>query len=161
MDRHITYAFFDDNHYCETTPLYQYDYGQVLTFPTANLPETFEVLFSNGVMHDASTVIGSNNSVAIPDTLLTTGKNVMGWIFLHDTEMDGETDYTIRIPVKPRSKAIPEEFTPEEQSQVTQLVAAIETLRAQVADLEKDILDLQHRMPALGGWKTEDDTSGG
>ena len=163
-NKRVTQAVFLDSDLAETYPLYQYDYGQVLKISGIELPQTFEVLFSNGVSYNAKRVIGTDYEVDIPDELLMMNKNIIGWIFLHDGETDGETEYTIRVPIKPRSKVVEGEFTPQEQDVISQLVSTISALSEQIKDLESDIVVLQARIPALGGWKTEDesgDTSGG
>lgn len=165
---------------CETDPLYQYDYGQRLMFDNVELPDTYEVIFSNGVIKDGKTAIGGLDGVAIPDEFLTSGCNVMAWIFLHDAETDGEVEYVVRIPVRPRSKLSDQDITEEEHSIVSDLVAVVNAMREEldvatgrISELEETIADqaeslsalsdaideykqrityLENRTPALGGW---------
>ena len=116
MNGNTTYISFNGERVTESPQLYQYDYGQILMFDDIELPETYEVLFSNGIPDLAKTVIGTSEGVLIPDEFLLSGRNVMCWIFLHDGEDDGETEYVVRIPVRPRSALSVHEITPAEHS---------------------------------------------
>lgn len=151
------HAVFDGKTICETDSLYQYDYGQILVFDDIVLPDLYEVLFSNGIVKEAKTVIGTQDGVVIPDEYVIPGCNIMAWIFLHDDENSGETEYIVRIPVKPRSKLSEEDITDEEHSIVSDLIAIVRTLREQNAELTQRVVDLENRTPALGGWKTDNE----
>ena len=113
--------------------LYQYDYGQFLKFEGLDLPDAYEVHFSDTLREDgtAKTQIGTTteegvSSVLIPDEYLTTGKYVYAFIYLHSTEDDGETEYVVTIPVQKRPAIDPTPVTPEEQSVITQAIAALQ-----------------------------------
>lgn len=160
MNGKTTHAVFGDKRVCETEVLYQYDYGQVLVFDDIDLPETYEVLFSNGVIKDAKTSIGSPEGVSIPDEYLVTGRDVMAWVFLHEDTDDGETEYVVHIPVRPRSRLIDEDITEEEHSIISDLIAVVNDLTEEYAGLIGRIAALEARMPALGGWKIDDNTGG-
>ena len=130
-DNHIIMAGYDPRTLrYRTRDAYQYDYGQMLNLSGFGdaLPETFEVHFSGVLANgDAVTMIGQNGMVRIPDQCLTRAVTVTAWLYLHDTETDGETRYTIEIPVKPRagiSKVSPQ---PEDQNVITQAIAALNT----------------------------------
>ena len=105
--------------------LYQYDYGQILIVEDLDLPEWYEVHFCNFGDAETMTVIGNANGVMIPDSLLKTGLDVVAYIFLHEATTDGETEYQIRIPVIQRPEPTDIEPTPEQQSEIDQLVAAL------------------------------------
>ena len=91
-----------------TRKLYQYDYGQKINIKGLNLPNTFEVHISNdNNAITAETYIGNKNQIEIPDKFLLSGENIYLWIFLHSTAEDGETRYTIIVPVQKKPK--PEE----------------------------------------------------
>lgn len=109
----------------KTAPLYQYDYGQTMTFEGFDLPSSFEVQFSNEFQGDAITQIASDGAVSIPDMMLTSGENVYAWIFLHQGEEDGETVYYIEIPVIQRAEPSDEPPTPVQQSAITEAIAAL------------------------------------
>lgn len=109
----------------KTAPLYQFDYGQQLVFEGFDLPAAFEVQFSNEMQGEATTQIGSDNTVAIPDAYLLSGKNVYAWLFLHEGENDGETVYCIEIPVIERAEPTEETPTPVQQDAITEAIAAL------------------------------------
>ena len=108
-----------------TTPIYQYNYGNVLRFEGLTLPSTFEVHFSNDQFGEATTSIGTDNEVVIPDMYLTDPGDLYAWVFLHDTADDGETMYQVMIPLIARAEISDEPPTPEQQSAITQAIAAL------------------------------------
>ena len=110
-----------------TRSVYQYDYGQVLSlegFPEGMLPEIFEMHFSSDGGRSVS-VLGKNREVSVPDICLRKWQAVKAWLFLHDTEDDGETRYAVEIPVRPRALIPAENPEPVPQDAVTQAVAAL------------------------------------
>ena len=121
----VVEAAFNGGRTVTTRRLYQYDYGQVLTFPDLTTPLAYQVQFC--AIGDTTTleVIGNENGVSIPDELLTRGQMITAYVYLHDTETDGETRYTIAIPVAKRPEASDIEPTPEEQRQIDILIAAL------------------------------------
>ena len=127
MRNNIVTVVFSGTRRIRTDKLWQYDYGQILRIVGLNLPETFEVHFANSQDKGAAkTSIGRDNSVPIPDEFLTSGEDIYAWIYLHTGKDDGETEYQIVIHVKRRSKPSDEPPTPEEQSVITQIMAALE-----------------------------------
>lgn len=109
-----------------TAERYQWNYGQVLRIDGINLPHSFQTHFSNQPrVGTAKTFIGTDGAVEIPDEYIITGKTIYAWIFLHESETDGETVYSITIPVIPRPQPVDEEPTPVQQSEINQLVAAL------------------------------------
>jgi len=125
-----------------TENLYQYDYGQILKFEGIELPDAFEVHFSNSSRAEdtAKTQIGTTtedgvSTVSIPDEYLTTGKYIYAFIYLHSAENDGETEYMVTIPVRKRPSINPEPVTPEEQSVITQAIAALQSAVEKTEDL--------------------------
>ena len=108
-----------------TNPLYQYDYGQKIKIFGLNLPAYYEVHFSNYERGDATVVLASSDEFEIPDMYLQSGRDVYVWIYLHAGDSDGETEYQIIIPVIKRAKPTDEVPTPEEQSIITETIAAL------------------------------------
>lgn len=108
------------------TALYQYDYGQRIAFSGPELPTAYEVHFSNTTRADAVTQIGDAEGVDIPDALLQTGKPVLFWVFLHDGEDDGETEYAGVIQVIRRPRPTGETPTPVQQDAITEAIAALD-----------------------------------
>ena len=124
-----------------TRKLYQYDYGQKINIKGLNLPNTFEVHISNdNNAITAETYIGNNNEIEIPDKFLLSGEDIYLWIFLHSTAEDGETRYTIIVPVQKKPK--PEETTEPttvEKNTIDQLIAALESNLNEMQQTKADI----------------------
>ena len=115
-------------------PIYQYDYGQILLIEGIELPTAYQVHFSTSETGGTSvTQIGDADGVLIPDTLLATGKTIYAFIYLHEGDSDGETEYKITIPVIKRPQITDEVPTPAQQSAIDQ---AIEALNAGVEAAE-------------------------
>lgn len=106
-------------------PLYQYDYGQRLVFTGVDLPNAYEVHFSNTDRGDSKTAIGNADGVDIPDEFLLSGEQIRVWLFLHDGADDGETEYKGIIPVHTRARPTNAEPTPVQQDVITQTIAAL------------------------------------
>lgn len=124
----VTASFKDGATIARTRPLTQHDYGQTLRFDGIDLPDTYEVYFSNDQKDGKAAVqIGNIDGVAIPDVYLTTGEAIYAWVFLHTDRDDGETAYTIYIPVVQRSEASDTEPTPVQQDAITEAIAALQT----------------------------------
>lgn len=125
MRNNIVTAAFSGGRKTRTDRLWQYDYGQILRIVGLELPETFEVHFSNDKGGTSKTSVGSNNSVPIPDEYLTSGADIFAWIYLHTGQDDGETEYMVIIPVKRRAQPSDLPPTPQEQSAITEAIAAL------------------------------------
>ena len=108
-----------------TSPLYQYDYGQILQITGMDLPAAYEVHFSNSPQGQSTTAIGDETGVLIPDAYLQSGGAVYAWLFLHTGEDDGETVYRIEIPVIQRASITNDTPTPVQQDAITQAIAAL------------------------------------
>lgn len=122
-----------------TGALWQHDYGQVLEITGVELPETYEVHFSNEKNGAATTAIGDENGVQIPDAYLETGADVFAWLYLHTGENDGETVYSIVIPVRERASISDQPPTPVQQEAITQAIAALNTKTAEVEQIAEGI----------------------
>lgn len=122
----VVSAYLGNSRTATTAARYQWNYGQVLRINGIDLPHSFQVHFSNTPKVGTSTTsIGTDGEVVIPDAYLTTGKTVYAWIFLHNADTDGETMYAITIPVIPRPQPTDEEPTPVQQSEINQLIDAL------------------------------------
>lgn len=124
----ITANFSNGGRQCITRKLFQYDYGQKVLIKGLTLPQSFEFHISNSNNPKASSNIflGNNNEIIIPDEYLISGEDIYIWIFLHQTTSDGQTRYTINIPVQKRPKAESKEPTQVEQNVIDQLISSLE-----------------------------------
>lgn len=122
----IVTAVFGASKVVRTRALYQWDYGQILQFEGLDLPDAYTVHFSNqGIQGTAKTQVGNANGVTIPDEYLTTGQTVYAWVYLHAGESDGETVYSVIIPVVARPQPTEDEPTPVQQGVIDQAIAAL------------------------------------
>ena len=127
----ITVATFDGKTETTTTPLYQWDYGQLLRFADLELPAAYEVHFGNAVRGPSTTAIGDGEGVSIPNWVLLSGREVHAWVFLHSGTEDGETEYHAVIPVIRRAQPLPEAMTSEQLDTITQAIAALQEAQRQ------------------------------
>ena len=134
----IIKANFGKETVCRTVPAYQYDYGQILSFPGLELPVSFECHFSNSNRGNSVTQIGADNAVTIPDAMFQSGDSIYAWVFLHTGEEDGETEYMAVIPILKRAQPSDTPPTPVEQSAITQAIAA---LNSAVEQTGQDVTD--------------------
>lgn len=129
----ITTALLRPGMVTKTPPLYQYDYGQVLQFTGAELPDVYEVHFSNSSHGEATTMIGGPDGVTIPDMYLATGADVYVWLYLHTGNADGETEYNTIIPVIRRASISDAPPTPVQQTVIEQAIALLSTASDQTS----------------------------
>ena len=120
----ITANFSGGGTSATTAPLWQWDYGQALCITGIDLPAAFEVHFSTNRTGGVSTVaVGADGQVTIPNVLLTIGKNLNAWIYLSDSKGEGETEYSILIPVKARP--MPETYDAEVSGEFDDVVRQV------------------------------------
>ena len=112
-----------------TYPVFQYDYGRVLRLidPDGYVPETFEMHFGASIGGNSISMLGEHLEVKIPSELLKNPGSVYAWLYLHDTESDGETVYAIEIPVRCRGAITDQEPAPEEENIIAQAITALNT----------------------------------
>lgn len=119
-------AEYSETRQSVTRALYQYDYGQKLMFEGFDLPDYYEVQFSNSLIGTSKTVIGDPTGASIPDEYLQTGETIFAWVYLHADTKDGATRYQITIPVNRRAKPTHKKPTPVQQDEITQAIAAMQ-----------------------------------
>lgn len=113
--------------YTVTAPIIKEDYGLYLQIEGIELPETYEVDFSNDEHSGSSvTMIGNSDGVLIPSQFISSGKDVFAFLY-HVGADYGRTVYKFRIPNKLRPDRTDEEPTPEEQSVIDQTISALNT----------------------------------
>ena len=119
--------------------LFQYDYGQKLVLDGFPLPDVYEVHFSNTQKTGYTvTVLGDQEGVQIPDMCLLSGKEIYVWLYLHETDSDGETVYTTQIPVISRPYVTNTEPTPVQQNIITQAIAALKGAVEEATQAKED-----------------------
>lgn len=128
--RNVTKVRFS-GHSATAEPLYQYDYGQILSFCGVDLPDSYEVHFAKEGDAQTVSVLGDSSGVLIPDMYLTTAKTVYAWLFLHEGEDDGETEYKVTIQVLARPEPSETQPTPVQQDIITQAIAAMQAAQTE------------------------------
>ena len=122
----ITAKFCSGSTQTWTEEAWQWDYGQALQFDGLELPDAYEVHFSNTPLTgETITQIGGDDGVSVPDQFFMSGSAVYAWVYLHEDEDDGETVYMVTIPVKKRPQPSDDVPTPVEQSAIDQAIAAL------------------------------------
>ena len=134
MANNIISAVFSSSNITYTKPAYQYDYGMILKFSGIELPQAYEVHFSNTEFCGESiSQIGDESGVTIPDEMFLSGNPIYAWTFLHTGEDDGETVYKTVISINKRAQPSDIEPTPVQQDVITQAIAALNTAVEQTA----------------------------
>ena len=112
--------------------LYQWDYGQILNINGISLEDPFEVHFCNVGDSQTVTMIGENQQVEIPDSLLETGKDIQAFVYLHEGGSDGETEYVAKLSVQKRPQPSDGSPTPAQQSAIDTAIALLQQELEQV-----------------------------
>ena len=163
LKQNIIYIYFKGKHLVTSKSQYQYNHGQFLYFADLNLPQAFEVHFSNKDKGFSKPQVGSNKLVEIPDEYYWSGAQMIyAWIYLHSDIDDGETVYEVRMPLIKRAKPTDEEPLPQQESAMERAIAELNTAveitnenanktgedRAQVSDIRDEVVDLKEDIDA-------------
>ena len=125
--------------YTVTAPIVKEDYGLYLQIEGIELPETYEVDFSNDEHSGSSvTMIGNADGVLIPSQFVKSGKDVFAFLY-HVGADYGRTVFKFRIPNKLRPDRTDEQPTPEEQSVIDQTISALNDAVDRAEDAEQAI----------------------
>lgn len=127
MKNRIVTAVFKDSAYTKSDNAWQWDYGQILRIQGLKLPTAVEVHFAVSGVSESITRIGTTKDgvtdVVIPDSLIETGKNLVAYVYLRDSE-SGNTEYQIDIVVSKRAK--PEAYnTPDDPELFGKAIEAV------------------------------------
>lgn len=134
MANNVITATYSSSNITYTKPAYQYDYGMILKFSGIELPQAYEVHFSNTEFCGKSiSQIGDETGVTIPDEMFLSGAPIYAWTYLHTGLDDGETVYKAVISVNKRAKPSNLEPTPVQQDAITQAIAALNVAVEQTA----------------------------
>ena len=134
----IIRAVVGGGRYTTTAPLMKEDYGIYLKIEGIELPETYEIDFSNDRNSGTSvTMIGNADGVLIPSQFIKTGRDIFAFYY-HIGKDYGRTTYTFCIPNRVRPDRTDDTPEPEQQSVIDQAISALNTAVAQTA---QDVLD--------------------
>lgn len=129
----IIRAVVGSGRYTETAAITKEDYGRVLKIEGIELPETYEIDFSNDRKEGTSvTMIGNADGVLIPQQFIKSGKDIYAFYY-HVGEDYGKTTYIFHIPNRLRPDRTDETPEPEQQSVIDQAISALNTAVAQTA----------------------------
>ena len=139
MDEHIINISFGSNQYATAKAREQYSYGQEIAFSNIELPEVFQVYFSNSPAGEAKPVSGQNGKVLIPDEYFLSGEPVYCYILIHDASTDGRTKYVAKIPIEPRPELTEMELTEVQRDIATEAIATLQEATARVTDMAEQV----------------------
>lgn len=123
-----------------TAPVWQYDYGQMLHVNGIDLPVSYKAEFSNTTRGNTVSTVQTTDEITIPAQYLESGAAVYIWLVVVD-EQSRTTEYALIVPVAARAKPTDEEPTPEEQSEIDQTLAALNSGISWVEGIAESIPD--------------------
>ena len=171
LKQNIIYLYFKGKHLITSKSQYQYNHGQYLYFADLNLPQAFEVHFSNKDRGESKTQIGSNKLVEIPDEYFWSGAlEIYAWVYLHSGTDDGETIYEVKIPLIKRAKPTDEEPLPVQQSAIDKAIAELNNAvditnenadktnadKTQVATIKEEVVSLKEEIDSTASAVSQD-----
>ena len=104
---------------------WEYDLAQYLKIEGLQLPEYYQVDFCNVGDEETITMVGTADGVLIPDQLIQTGLPIAAYLYLQTGTESWNTEIMILISVMGRPERTDIEPTPEEQSTIDSLLAAM------------------------------------
>ena len=123
-----------------TAPVWQYDYGQIIHINGIELSASYKAEFSNTTRGDAIATVQTTDEITIPAQFLESGAAVYIWLVIVD-ESSRTTEYAVIVPVAARAKPTDEEPSPEEQSEIDQTLAALNSGVSRVEGIAEAIPD--------------------
>jgi len=171
LKQNIIYLYFKGKHLITSKLQYQYNRGQYLYFADLNLPQAFEVHFSNKQRGESKPQIGSNKLVEIPDEYFWSGAlEIYAWVYLHSGTDDGETIYEVKIPLIKRAKPTDEEPLPVQQSAIDKAIAELNNAvditnenadktnadKTQVATIKEEVVVLKEEIDSTASAVSQD-----
>ena len=171
LKNNIIYLYFKGKHLITSKSQYQYNHKQYLYFADLNLPQAFEVHFSNKQRGESKTQIGSNKLVEIPDEYFWSGAlEIYAWVYLHSGTDDGETIYEVKIPLIKRAKPTDEEPLPVQQSAIDKAIAELNNAvditnenadktnadKTQVATIKEEVITLKEEIDSTASAVNQD-----
>ena len=127
--------------YTVTSPIMKENREQRLLIIGLDLPEIYEIDFSNEKKHGSSvTVIGNTEGVLIPTQFIKTGRDVYAFYY-YVGDGFGQTEHVFKIPNNLRPDRTDEEPEPEQQSSIDQAIAALNEAVERVEHGDYDTLE--------------------
>lgn len=121
----IITACFGGYRFTSTRPAWLIDHGMVLKIEDVELPEAYEVDFSNSKAETATRVLGGPDGVTIPDQyFMSNAPQIFAWVYL-TTGDSGFTTLQVTIPLSQRPDVSTEPPTPQETDLIEQAIAAL------------------------------------
>ena len=119
--------------YTVTSPIMKENKGQILLIEGLDLPEVYEIDFSNNRHHGTSvTMIGNADGVLIPTQFIKTGRDVYAFYYYVGDNF-GQTEHIFRLPNDYRPDRTEEVPEPEQESLIEQAISALNSAVAQTA----------------------------
>lgn len=113
------------SNYTVTRSVMKENRGQILQISGLELPDVYEIDFSNDRHHGTSiTMIGNADGVLIPTQLISTGRDVYAFYY-YVGDGFGQTEHVFKIPNRFRPDRTNEQPTPEQQSVIDQTISAL------------------------------------
>lgn len=135
-------SFGPSRHATPTQPMFWSDIGWRLQFDGVDLPDAYEVYFAHPGDTEAKRSIGGSDGALVLNEYLTSGKELLFWVYVPAGENAAHTKYTGRIPVNPRPAASEAEPTPEQADVITQAIAALNAAVEQAESARDAIEDM-------------------
>lgn len=140
MADNVIKAVFASGRRVKTPPLWRYDHGIRLQPIGLELPEHYEMHFSNSETGEAKTMLADSTGAIIPAEYLIPGSEVYAWVYLVGDSY-GRTKAEIIIPVDAKAKSTDQEPIPEQQPIVEQAIAALNDAQDALEDATSQIID--------------------
>lgn len=124
---------------CHTEAVWQWDHGDTVHLNDVDLPPSYIAEFSNvSTRGTAKPMVLIGDSFEIPYEYQESGEPIYIWIVYVD-ETSRQTELSIVTPVNARSRPTDESFEPEEQTEVEQVISALNSSLEQVQEIADGI----------------------
>lgn len=140
MADNVIKAVFASGRRVKTAPLWRYDHGIKLQPIGLELPDNYEMHFSNSKTGEAKTQLADATGAVIPAEYLIPGTEVYAWIYLVG-ESYGRTKAEIIIPIDAKAKPIDQEPTPEQQPIIEQAIDALNDAQDALEEATSHIIE--------------------
>ena len=137
-----------------TATVFQYNSGMMLRPIGLDLPEHYRVDFASSISGQSKSVLGGEDGVLIPYEYFVAGSTIHCWIVLSGDDYT-ITRYHIAIPISPRAIPTDEQPSPEQESYIDQIIAALnndverleyvlDSIPSDYSELSEDVQELKN-----------------